>query len=336
MRAALLAACLMLLHPELALSQTAPAAAQDSDHDGLSDDLEAALLTQFAPHFMVSREDCSVRPAQFRPERPVPTVLADDATIYGQASPRKGHAGEVELHFYHLWRRDCGEIGHRLDAEHVSVLVETGQTGAERRALFWYAAAHEDTLCDASQVTRAETIHADDHGVTVWISDGKHASFLNDVLCTHGCGGDRCDRMEPLHTAQIINLGERSAPMNGIAWLGSPEWPLAHKLERSDFAPSRLARLERLPDTDIAWANPSKRPAQGAILGANAGLGGAATGARAPDTALVVAHAGTASALRQTTTSTTHAHRSSSRNVLRALKKSARKTGEVVTGNPEK
>jgi hypothetical protein len=32
--------------------------AMDSDHDGMSDALEQALLIQFAPKFMVGRHDC--------------------------------------------------------------------------------------------------------------------------------------------------------------------------------------------------------------------------------------------------------------------------------------
>ena len=336
MRFAALLAGILLFHPRLAPSQTAVASAADSDRDGISDDLEAALLAQFSPQFMIGGQDCSVRPAQFSPERPVPTVLADNGTIYGQATPRAGHAGEVELHFYHLWRRDCGEMGHRLDAEHVSVLVATGATRADRHALFWYAAAHENTLCDASQITRAATIRAEDHGATVWISDGKHASFLDDALCPRGCGGDRCDHMTPLITTQIINLGERGAPMNRIAWLESREWPLSDKLQRTDFPPARLARLRRLPESDIAWANPSRRPAEAAILGANTGLGGAANGARATDTALVVADAGTTSALKQTATLTTHALRTSSRGIWKALRKSTARTGQVITGTSDR
>ena len=306
----------------------------DSDHDGLSDEFEGALLVKFSPTFMISHDDCSVRPARFIPDEKSPTVMADDGTIYGQAFPRREYPGEVELHYYHLWRKDCGEMGHRLDAEHVSVLVKTGADIGDSKAIYWYAAAHEDTICDASQLTRAETIHAADHGATIWISEGKHASFLSEMLCTHGCGGDRCENMEPLKAAQIINLGEMTMPMNGIAWLASPEWPLSDKLQRTDFSQLRIAHVQKLPSTDIAWANPSKRPAEAAILGVNAGIGGAATGARATDAALGAANSNTSSALDQTMDKTGHALKSSSRSVWRALKKSADKTGQVLGGGP--
>ena len=323
---------LIMLLPGVSLyaRQPDPPAALDSDHDGLADSLEDALLARFSPTFMVSRTDCSAIPAQFVPEDKTPTVIADDGTIYGQAFPRKGHANEIELHYYHLWRRDCGEMGHALDAEHISALIEVNGDADTGKALYWYAAAHEDTICDASHLARASTIAAEDHGATVWISAGKHASFLSEGLCSHGCGGDRCEQMDKLNVRAIVNLGESQAPMNGIAWLHSTRWPLQDKLQRSDFTQPRLQRVNREPQTDIVWANPSKRPAQATILGLNDGIGGAATGARATDTALVIANGSTGSALNAATDKTGHSLKTSSRDVWNALKKSAQKTGDVL------
>lgn len=306
--------------------------APDMDRDGLSDEVEAQLLNRFAPQFMISRDDCSVRPAEFLAGTQSPTVSADDGTIYGQAFPRKGVPNEVELHYYHLWPRDCGEMGHRLDAEHVSALIKMGKTVDDARAIYWYAAAHEDTLCDASHLVRAATIHAEERGATIWISEGKHASFLSEAMCTHGCGGDRCSDMEPLHSRQIINLGELHAPMNGIVWLASPEWPLKEKLDRTDFSEARLARVERLPATDMVWANPDKRPAQAAIMGANAGIEGANIGLAATNAALDVADDKTSSALDTSTDKTGNALRRSSSRVWKALKKSAKATGQFLDG----
>ena len=330
--AVLLALLIPFLQHSDAQENAGQAGAADTDRDGLTDRVESELLQQFLPVFMISSTDCSVRPAQFLAGAKSPTVLDDDGTIYGQAFLRSGYPDEVELHYYHLWRKDCGEMGHRLDTEHVSALVKTGAAPAEAKALYWYAAAHEDTVCDASHLTRAATIHAEDHGATVWISEGKHGSFLSEAMCTHGCGGDRCSQMEPLKIRQIINLGEAGAPMNGIAWLASKEWPLSDKMIRSDFIEARVARVGRQADTDIAWANPSKRPAQAAILGANAGIGGAATGLRSTDTALTIADDNTSAALDTTTDKTGSALKRSSRNILKALKKSAEKTGKFLSG----
>ncbi len=98
----------------------------DSDHDGLSDALEQRLLEQFRPEFRVGVKDCARLPAAFRPGTVTPTPEAEDGTLYGQVSPVRGPNAahpRVEVHFFHLWSRDCGEHGHPLDAEHVAVLL---------------------------------------------------------------------------------------------------------------------------------------------------------------------------------------------------------------------
>lgn len=328
------AAAGLLLFLQLAIAQGPPLStvALDSDHDGLSDNLENMLLTRFQPLFMVSGEDCSIKPAEFASLDPVPQPIADNGTIYAQVFPRKGHNGEVELHFYHLWRKDCGELGHPLDAEHVSALVkQSGEGNAkEWEALYWYAAAHEDTVCDASQITRAATIDAQTHGAVIWVSAGKHASFLNEQLCKDGCGGDHCDEMKASPITNLINLGEARTPMNGASWVKSPAWPLLGKLQRSDFTDARVSRLEHLPNTDIVWTNPMKRPMQAAIFGGNTGIRGASTGTRATDTALTLADSKTNHAMDHATHSTRNALTKSYRNVRKALDAGIKKSGSML------
>ena len=336
-------ACSMLLRLFPVLLCAGMASAQtprtiDSDHDGLNDVLEDALLQRFVPQFMISSDDCSARPARFVQAIAIPTIAAEDGTVYGQAMLRPAVAGtpaQVELHYYHLWRTDCGRMGHPLDAEHVAVLLQQTSTAlrddpASWHATYWYAAAHEDTVCDASQLTRASTLKAEEHGPQIWISAGKHASFLTEEMCHHGCGGDRCIKSRPLETPGVINLGELDAPMNGAVWMSSSRWPLKDKLGRTDFLTARVDRLQRLPETDIAWANPAKRPAQVAILGGNsavtgASVGGDATGSalatsgRSTDSALTVAGDKTGTALEKATHNTGHALGAGVRAVKKAL-----------------
>jgi len=70
-RSALLLLIIGLLTPTVSRHAAAQGSEQkaqfaiDSDHDGMSDALEQALLIQFAPAFMVGRHDCSGLPAQF-------------------------------------------------------------------------------------------------------------------------------------------------------------------------------------------------------------------------------------------------------------------------------
>jgi hypothetical protein len=86
----------------------------DTDHYGLTDVQEQALLERFVPRFQVSRTDCAVKPALFEEGVVKPTVIERDGTIYGQGTQRKtirgGHA-VVEVHFYDLWSVDCGRLG---------------------------------------------------------------------------------------------------------------------------------------------------------------------------------------------------------------------------------
>lgn len=304
------------------------AASQDSDHDGLNDTQESALLAQFAPHFLVSANDCSGLPAHFVPFLQKPVVQEENGTIYGQAFPRTGHKNQVELHYYHLWRSDCGEMGHSLDAEHVSAVVE--HMGSKWKALYWYAAAHENTFCDSSQMARAATVDGVAQGPRVWISEGKHASFLSNAVCTHGCGGDDCSRDLPLRTAAIINLGELTAPLSGAEWVDFPAWPLAVKMGRSDFTAARIARVNELPPASIAWANPGKRPIVNAISGGNDAIGGTETGLRATGMALDTADSSTGNALGVASTSTGNSLAKTLRSVKKALGVSARKVGTAL------
>jgi len=291
----------------------------DSDHDGLPDSVEQSLLEQFQPRFVISEKDCSTKPAEFTPLLKKPVTLADNGTIYGQAFPSPGRAGAVELHYYDLWKKDCGQAGHELDAEHVSVLVGQVDSG-EWKALYWYAAAHEDTMCDASQIVRAKALHAEMRGAEVWVSAGKHGAFLSKRACRLGCGADDCDGGAPLDGAGVVNLGELSAPMNGATWVSSKRWPLGQKMGRSDFGEALTARLDRMRADEIAWANPGKRPAQAVILGGEEGLGGAATGLRATDSALTVADTNTSGALDTASRKTGNALAKSYRGVKKALK----------------
>ena len=304
----------------------------DSDRDGLSDVLEDALLSQFTPQFFVGQQDCSILPAEFVPLAAKPIVQSDNGTIYGQAFPVPGHSGQVELHFYHLWRTDCGEMGHNLDAEHVSALV-VGDDAGKWKALYWYAAAHEDTVCDRSQITRAVTIGAEDRGPRIWISRGKHASFLSDILCASGCGGDDCGKMQALAISALINVGEPSAAMNGASWVDDPHWPLATKMRRDDFTDVRLARLNQLSGTTIAWANPQKRSYQAAIRGSDNAMEGVSSGARATDAALDTANASTEHALGAASNSTGNGLTKTYRGVAKALRLTAKSVGKALSGN---
>lgn len=311
----------------------------DSDHDGLSDRLEQELLDQFVPDFRIGAADCAGMPATFRRDTTTPTPVAEDGTIYGQAFPLKSGTAHpvVELHYYHLWSRDCGAHGHPLDTEHVAVLVvrsSEGSDAADWKASYWYAAAHEDTVCDVSRIAHASTLGAERKGATVWISPGKHGSYLKETMCSGGCGADRCERMEPLKTARVINLGEPQAPMNGSTFVESATWPLLAKMRRSNFPEATLARMQQLPADQIGLYNAGRHPTQG-IIAISFATGGAIEGSGESTTeALSVAGADTTGALSKAGDHTGNALGRSLHKTGHALGISARHVGKALALDP--
>ena len=247
----------------------ASAAERDRDGDGVSDTLEQALIERFRPQFHVSARECAELPAEFEAFSIQPRVRDRNATLYARVSPSNALGPDVatlELHYYHLWDRDCGRLSpHKLDVEHVSTLVVAATPEARANdwtARYWYAAAHEDTVCDTSSAARANVIGAVTAGPSVWISAGKHASYLSRELCgQRGCGVDDCREMVPLPVAPVINVGEAGAPVDGAVWIASPEWPLAEKLG-SDFEAELVTRLEEGGETVLARVNGQWRPTQ--------------------------------------------------------------------------
>jgi hypothetical protein len=314
---------LLLLQSFVVAAQSAPS--PDSDHDGLSDSIEQALLRQFSPRFYIGQNECAGLPAAFQADMLQPTPQKEDGTIYGQVFPVK-IAGATrpmaEIHFYDLWGRDCGAHGHQLDTEHVAVLVEASGSElseAKWKAVYWFAAAHENTVCDVSQLARASALGAEENGAKVWLSPGKHAAYLAKSLCNHGCGADRCDVMKPMRTNRVINLGEPGHPMNGSLFIASTAWPLEQKMSHTNFPSDPIARLQSLPPGDIAWFNDGRHPAQGVIaISYTTGEAIAGSGGNT-DSALALASDKTGNALQKSYGNTKHALGTTVKDVGKAL-----------------
>jgi hypothetical protein len=132
--------------------------------------------------------------------------------------------------------------------------------------LYWYAAAHEETLCDASNAAVASALDAEERGATVWISRGKHGSFLNEYKCRLGCGGDICKKVVAMPIEKVINIGEPDAPLNGADWTASEEWPLKQKM-RTDFSDVMLARLDDSAADGVVFVYTPPPPTQTQIRG---------------------------------------------------------------------
>ncbi|MCC6540509.1 MAG: hypothetical protein IT162_23375 [Bryobacterales bacterium] len=304
--------CHSLLILALAARCAGGVPADDVDRDGLPDRLEQKLLERFAPQLILSVDECDAVPAEFTPNERDPRVFSRTGILYGQAF-RNG--ARIELHYFHLWSRDCGRVAHSLDAEHVSALLEG--SGGKWQAKFWYAAGHESTVCDRSTAARAVDLEAVKRGPRVWVSAGKHASYLDPQWCSGGCGADRCTQAGLLWRApRIVNLGERGAPMNGATWVASDLWNLQDKLG-SDFTPAVLAAADSGEGPRLVW--PALRPAQAVLMGGAEVAVALAGSGRHTGNALERADQATSGALALSAAKTGRALRRSARGVARFL-----------------
>ena len=284
------------------LTACLPAAAQaDSDHDGIDDVFEQQLLQTFRPKFFISKTDCSGVPARIKPGQPEPEVLAQDGTIYGQVFPYAPDKALIEIHYYTLWSQDCGRMSHPFDVEHVSALVKNGDPGP--KALYWYASAHEKTVCDISNGAHAAAVDAEQRGPAVWSSAGKHALYLRQEMCRGGCGADSCsDSVELGRDGPVVNLGALNAPSNDSDWVKSRAWILRDKMD-SDFSPEIVSRLQSSPADSVVTLQGSST-VRGAIQGGDATLDGVANGAGHTGSALGTADRHTSSSLATATRAT--------------------------------
>jgi hypothetical protein len=281
-----------------------PVVAQDLDGDGLSDRLEQALLERFAPTLVLSAGECDGQPATLERWAVDPRIVDRSGTLYGHVALRALRPGdvEIEIKYFHLWGRDCGRPSHALDIERVSTLVRAARLDAvpeEWEAAYWYATAHEGTVCDASSGAAALAVRATTVGPYVYVSRGKHASYLNRGHCKWGCGSDQCDPGPPAPRGDVLNLGERDAPMNGATWLVSRRWDLADKLT-TDFDGELRARFDRESPSTVLALQVARRPIQAPILGGDTGLDALIEAGKAAILSLDAAADATATAVEAT------------------------------------
>jgi hypothetical protein len=144
--------------------------------------------------------------------------------------------------------------------------------------------------------------------------------------------------MMPLQSGRVINLGEQGHPMNGSLFISSSAWPLEFKMEHTNFPVEPVARLERLPPTEIAWFNPGRHPAQGVIAISSSTEGTMAKGASETVSSLGVATDSAGGAISVAGDSTGSALGASYRWTIHALGASARHVGRALglSGKPKR
>jgi hypothetical protein len=122
-----------------------------------------------------------------------------------------------------------------------------------------------------------------------------------------------------LPRGKLINLGEPGHPMNGSLFISSNRWPVAIKMAETNFPAQPVARLNQLPDTDIAWFNAGRHPAQGIIAISSSTEGAIAEGGHSTTTAVSVAGDSTGSSLQKSYRNTAHALGTTARHLGSAL-----------------
>jgi len=289
--------------------------AADADRDSLDDKTEAKLLKQFRPEFLVDAHDCDGLPAEFKKGAATPTPGARNGTIYGQAFPLG--ANRIELHYYHLWTNDCGRGRHPLDAEHVAVLLEN------KKATYWIANGHDGTLCDRRHGAPAALLNATDKGARVWVSVGKHASFLSQKRCAGGCGADQCNHPVTMKDGPLINIGEAHHPAPGYEWIRVRQgsFHLPPKME-TEFRSADLATLAGA--RDIIHLSPIPKPAQAFLRGGNTTGDALLTGQQHTESALATASTQVDEALAHAGGNVNSALATSAAHVKQSLKKAGR------------
>ena len=134
--------------------------------------------------------------------------------------------------------------------------------------------------------------------------------------------------------------------MNGSVFISSKAWLLEIKMANSNFPAAFIARLNHLPDTDIAWFNPGRHPAQGIIARSSSTEQALAEGGHDTTSAISVAGesmgdalstagASTGGAVSTASASTGNALQKSYRHTRHSLETSARHVGEALHVEPK-
>jgi hypothetical protein len=118
--------------------------------------------------------------------------------------------------------------------------------------------------------------------------------------------------------------------MNGSLFVLSRAWPLMAKMSASNFPSAPVARLNQLPDTDIAWFNPGRHPVQGVIAKSSITEQAIAGGGRNTTTAISLAGNSTGDALSVASDSTGQALSTANDSTGDALQKSYRHTRHAL------
>lgn len=181
----------------------------DDDGDGIDDELELELASDYLPFIALSPDDGCTR-----------------AGLLVRVRPHPADATKILIVYDHLFETDCGLDGHTGDNEVFGVAVDPAlppPTGI----LAIKTASHQNTPCEritqcttCSNDSRTQCDRAVISGVpggamypVVYASKDKHGQYATKGSCGFGTCFDRCEANDVAHRPPIANAGEPGHPL---------------------------------------------------------------------------------------------------------------------------
>jgi hypothetical protein len=185
-------------------SVIAPLAAVDSDGDGVSDEIEARVASEYLPFVSLHKNDtCTTRGIVFR------------------ATKHPRNPGKLAVYGVVLWDRDCGANGHNGDDEGFGVVIDPTKRGAAG-ILAVRTISHQNTPCESKGtcgvcpgMDRCTTVTtALGAYPVIFASKNKHGNYVKESKCDGSffCDSGGCElrTVAELQSTRIpiLNVGE--------------------------------------------------------------------------------------------------------------------------------
>jgi hypothetical protein len=185
------------------------AALPDSDGDGVPDEIEKRVASEYLPFVSLHKNDsCTTRGIVFR------------------AAKHPRNAGKLQVWGVVVYDRDCGANGHHGDDEGFGVVVDPTKRGAAG-ILAVKTISHQNTPCESKAtcgvcpgMNRCTTVTtAGGAYPVIFSSKNKHGNYVSESKCDGSffCDSGGCE----LRTAAelqstgipIVNVGEPTHPL---------------------------------------------------------------------------------------------------------------------------
>jgi hypothetical protein len=174
----------------------------DDDGDGLADDVELQLASDYLPYLSLDPDDgCPL------------------SGLVARVRPHPADPTKILIVYSHLFERDCGLGGHVGDNEAFGVAIDPAMP-APAGILAIKTASHQGTPCERiSECSTCATDTRDRCDVAsgwpvLYASKGKHGQYATKDRCSLlGTCFDQCTLAAARTTPPIVNAGEPGRPL---------------------------------------------------------------------------------------------------------------------------